>query len=93
MARLRQFLIGYDIGCSRRRRRALRILRPCADLYQDSVFDCRLTAGEAVTIYQNLTAHLDEQDALFRIALPEATQSWQLGTGLEPLTAGLLIIE
>lgn len=93
MTRLRQYVMGYDIGCNRRRRRALRILRPCADLYQDSVFDCRLTADEADAIQQSLTEHLDEQDALFCIALPEATQSWQLGTGLEPLTAGLLVIE
>lgn len=92
MARLQKQLIAYDISCHKRRRRALRLLRPFSDVYQDSVFDCRLSALDARNLQQALAELVDADDALLCIYLTDSVQSWQLGSGMEPLTAGLFVV-
>lgn len=92
MARLYPCLFAYDITENADRRRALRLLRAVADVYQDSVFDCRLDKASLQALPQQLEPLLSDTDSLLCIPLPPDTQSWQLGTGIEPLTAGILVI-
>jgi CRISPR-associated endonuclease Cas2 len=86
------FLIAYDIHLPKPRRRALKKLRKVADFYQDSVFDARLTKNQRQALLQQLAENLQQGDALLCVRLGHNCQSWQLGAGIEPLTAYGLVI-
>ncbi|KKO47661.1 hypothetical protein VT06_15750 [Arsukibacterium sp. MJ3] len=92
MPRLKNSLYAYDISNNKHRRRALRQLRKVADVYQDSVFDCRLAKPEHQQLQQLLLALLAPGEQLLQISLPQNTECMQLGTGLQPLSDNCFII-
>jgi CRISPR/Cas system-associated endoribonuclease Cas2 len=52
-------MIGYDIHAAKQRRQTLKTLRALTACYQDSFFDCELTADELHALLQELTPRLD----------------------------------
>ncbi len=86
------FLIAYDIQTPTHRRKALKKLRKVADFYQDSVFDARLSKSQHQALLLQLADSLHQGDALLCVRLGQNCQSWQLGSGIEPLTAYGLVI-
>lgn len=86
-------VIAYDIGDSSKRRKALRLLRTFADCYQDSVFDLRVSHTEYQNLIHQLCNLLQQQDLLFSITFAPGSKSWQLGSGIEPLTEHMFIIK
>ncbi|MDP5131953.1 MAG: CRISPR-associated endonuclease Cas2, partial [Paraglaciecola sp.] len=82
MPRLSNSFYAYDISNSKSRRRALTQLRKVADVYQDSVFDCRLSRIEHQALQQSLFSLLSTGEQILHIALPQNTLCLQLGTGL-----------
>jgi CRISPR/Cas system-associated endoribonuclease Cas2 len=89
---LKNSVYAYDISASKQRRRALRQLRKVADVYQDSVFDCRLAQSAHQALQQSLLALLSAGEQVLYIALPQNTQCFQLGSGLQPLNANSFVI-
>lgn len=57
----RDVVIAYDIVCNKRRRQIHRCLRTWRLDSQYSVFECRLTAGEAEELFLQLQAFMDEK--------------------------------
>lgn len=85
-------LIAYDIQHPKNRRQALKQLRKVADFYQDSVFDARLTKKQRQALLLQLAGVLQNGDTLLCVRMGMDCQSWQLGAGIEPLTAYGLVI-
>lgn len=92
MRRYRNGLYAYDISNNKTRRRALKQLRKVADLYQDSVFDCRLTKIEHRILQTELLNLLDKGEQVMFVALPANTSCLQLGSGMQPLGEFGLVI-
>lgn len=80
-------LIAYDIGCDRRRARALEAVRGFGVDAQLSVHECRFTAGERREMWRRLTALAAEDDRLLLLVLDPRSRVETLGTprvGLDP---------
>ncbi|WP_419569584.1 hypothetical protein [Rheinheimera sp.] len=85
-----RYLIAYDIAEHRSRRRALRLLRKHADSYQDSVFELQLGQPELAILQQALQALLSAGDAFLTVRL-QVSASWQLGTGILPVSGAMAV--
>lgn len=92
MARLKNSIYAYDISDNKQRRRALRKLRKVADIYQDSVFDCRLDKAGHKQLQHDLLTQLLPDEQLLQIDLPENAEVIQLGTGMQPLNGNSFVI-
>lgn len=69
------FLVGYDIACSRTRRRALKAIKGTAIGGQKSLYECWLTSGELQDVMTTIRSLLDEETdrAVFVRLDPRAT--------------------
>lgn len=92
MPRLSNSLYAYDISNNKQRRRALKQLRKVADVYQDSVFDCRLTKQAHQVLHGALLELLEPGEQVVYLALPANCDIEQLGTGMQPLGEFSLVI-
>lgn len=92
MPRLSNSLYAYDISQNKSRRRALKLLRKVADVYQDSVFDCRMTKPEHRVLQADLLNLLQSGEQVMFVALPANLQVEQLGSGMQPLGEFSLVI-
>ncbi len=92
MPHFRNSLYAYDISNNKQRRRALKQLRKVADVYQDSVFDCRLTKQEHQALQKSLLELLEPGEQVVYMALPANCEIEQLGTGMQPLGDFSLVI-
>lgn len=92
MPRLSNSLYAYDISNNKQRRRALKQLRKVADVYQDSVFDCRLTKQAHQVLQVSLLQLLQPGEQVVYLALPANCDIEQLGSGMQPLGEFSLVI-
>ncbi len=78
------YVIGYDIGCEKRRARVRRQLRQLTPSWQQSFFALRLDGHQAHAVFQTLCLQLEpEHDGLLMAAVASPVP----GLGLPP--AGL----
>ncbi len=69
-------VIAYDIVSNRRRRRLRRLLAAWRLDGQYSVFECRLTPGEAEELFLQLTREMDlSEDRLLMVWVPQPQKS------------------
>lgn len=92
MRRYRNGLYAYDISNNKSRRQALKLLQKVADVYQDSVFDCRLTATEHQVLQETLLSLLEPGEQVMCVALAANIKIEQLGSGMQPLGESSLVI-
>lgn len=92
MPRLSNSLYAYDISNNKQRRRALKQLRKVADVYQDSVFDCRLAKQAHQVLQVSLLQLLQPGEQVVYLALPANCDIEQLGSGMQPLGEFSLVI-
>jgi len=79
------FLIGYDITCSRRRRRARKAVKGHAVGGQKSLYECWLTVGELHEAMRALRAVIDvEDDRVVFVRLDTRATVRTLGTAVAP---------
>lgn len=79
------FIVGYDIASSKRRRRALKLVKGNAIGGQKSLYECRFTAGELQLAMHAMRRLLDPATdrAIFVRLDPRATIH-TLGVAVEP---------
>lgn len=79
------FLIGYDISCNRRRRRALRVVKGQAIGGQKSLYECWLTAGELQAAMGALRHLIDPRtDRVMFVRLDPRATVHTLGVAVPP---------
>lgn len=71
-----QWLTGYDIHQTRRRRKACTLLRSGSNGYQDSTFEC---SSHPTSLLQQLQPCLDEHDYFYIARHPGQGPDWQIG--------------
>jgi CRISPR-associated protein Cas2 len=85
MTQRQLYLAAYDISCSRRLRKALRVLRGYASGGQKSVFECFLTAAEKRQLLEEIAHVIDpEEDRFIVLRLAGAKQVRTLGKAVPP---------
>lgn len=85
------YLIAYDIKDDKNRAKALRILRKVSVSYQDSVFDIRVKKAKLTELQSQLYPLISDGDFLFTLKL-QSEISWQLGTGLIPISRDFVVL-
>lgn len=86
-----QWIICYDIGCHRSRRRALRLLRRFSGGYQKSGFELLLFAkDDIVPVLQCLYPLLCETDRLLVLRHAGKGPDWKLGNGWSQASSNIL---
>lgn len=79
------FIIGYDIACDRRRRRALKAVKGHAIGGQKSVHECWLTSGELQQAMATLRALIDPAtDRVVFLRLDPRAMVHTLGVAVRP---------
>lgn len=79
------FLIGYDISCDRRRRRALKVVKGQAVGGQKSLYECWLTAGELQQVMGALRRLIDSRtDRVIFVRLDPRATVRTLGVAVPP---------
>jgi CRISPR-associated protein Cas2 len=79
------FLIGYDISCNSRRRRALHAVKGHAVGGQKSLYECWLSTAELQTAMRDLRRLVDPvEDRVFFVRLDPRAQVRTLGVGVPP---------
>ena len=87
------FLIGYDIRCNRRRRRALKALKSHAVGGQKSIYECWLTQGELQLAIASLRALIDPvTDRVILLRLDPRATVMTLGRGVAPADGDLFYL-
>ena len=82
------FLIGYDIGSARRRRRALKAVKGHASGGQKSLYECWLTAGELQQAMATLRRLIDPtEDRVVFVRLDPRATVHTLGVAVRPQDA------
>ena len=80
------FLVGYDISCDRRLRRALKVVKGHAVGGQKSLYECWLTAGELQQAMHAMRVLIDpEEDRVVFVQLDPRAQVRTLGVAVEPV--------
>lgn len=79
------FLVGYDISCSRRRRKALKAVKGHAIGGQKSMYECWLTSGELQQAMHALRGLIDPgTDRVVFVRLDPRATMHMLGTAVAP---------
>lgn len=85
------WILAYDIGCERHRRRCRRTLRALAEGYQKSVFEVVAREEELYTTLNELAEQLEGRDSVFAARVLPFAHAWQLGTGPRAPTGDLIV--
>lgn len=85
------WVLAYDIGCERHRRRCRRTLRALADGYQKSVFEVEARDEELYPTLNDLAEPLQERDSVFAARVLPFAHAWQLGTGPRAPSGDLIV--
>ncbi len=79
------YLACYDVVCSSRLLKALRILREFASGGQYSCFECYLTAGEKRELLLRMQQLLTAEDAFLLMPLPDGQNVIAMGAAVAPI--------
>lgn len=86
------FLVSYDIACSKRRSRVLKLLRAVAGSYQDSVFEVDCKLRDIQILARNIELIIDpEVDKVLFVRLSDISQVTQVGSGIQPIKGFLVV--
>lgn len=85
------YVVAYDIKDDKSRHRALSLLRKQAESYQESVFEITTNTAGIRNLQSQLLPLISEDDALMVVRL-KVEQSWQLGTGLVPVSGEFVVL-
>ena len=79
-----RLLVAYDISRKNRARKALHILRGCAESAQKSFFECAISRSRQNELLQALEPVMDRQDQWIWVTVDPRARILRLGTGDAP---------